>query len=212
MIFIYFSLSLSLSLSLYMYIYIYMYISLSIHTYIYIYMYIYIYTYLYTYICICIYMYICIHIYIYTHICIYIYICIQTYIYIYIYIYMCGSETRLPRWLGTHWARYPSNLYSGILMIRFIHYFHQIPCSSNVSRCVVFSDSLNRGMSRQYPLTVLLESPIDVDGRAGVALLCQGVGPCMSRRQCIEHPSIHTIPFILFNMKLHLPKLVATAT
>ena len=52
-------------------------------------------------------------------------------------------------------------LYSGISRIQFIHSSNHIPGSSNALRIAFscFSDSSNRGMSKQYPLTVFLESP-----------------------------------------------------
>ena len=56
----------------------------------------------------------------------------------------------------------------GISRIRFIHFSNQIPCSSNVVLCCfwLFSDSSNRGMSKQYPLTVLSEAPNSARSRA----------------------------------------------
>ena len=45
---------------------------------------------------------------------------------------------------------------SGISRIRFIHSSNQTPCSSNMVSCCFL---VVRGMSRQYPLTVFLESP-----------------------------------------------------
>ena len=56
----------------------------------------------------------------------------------------------------------PSRYISGISRIRFIHSSNQTPRSSNVCLCRgwSFSDCSNRGVSKQYPLTVLWESPI----------------------------------------------------
>ena len=47
---------------------------------------------------------------------------------------------------------------SGVSRIQLIHSLDQIPCSSNVCLgcCQLFSDSSNRGMSKQYPLTVYI--------------------------------------------------------
>ena len=58
-------------------------------------------------------------------------------------------------------ARLRSQRWSGISRIRFLSSSNQIPCSSNVClhRLKLFSDSSNRGMSKQCPLTVFLESP-----------------------------------------------------
>ena len=92
------------------------------------------------------YMHVCIYIYIHRererercsmYIYIYIYlereICIYTYIYIYMYIDICkGCQGR-----------------------SCIHSSNRIPCSSNVCMFVLFLVGFpNRGMSKQYPLTV----------------------------------------------------------
>ena len=54
----------------------------------------------------------------------------------------------------------------------YIRYSNQIPCSPNVCLCCfkLLSDSSNRGMSKQYPLTVFLESPNTAADAAGRGL------------------------------------------
>ena len=81
-----------------------------------------------------------------------IYIHTYTYIYIYIYIYLFIYIGRRLSSSGTM---------SGISRLRFVDFSNQLPCSSNVLLCcfLLLSDSSNRGMSKQYPLTVFLESP-----------------------------------------------------
>ena len=51
---------------------------------------------------------------------------------------------------------------SGISRIRFIHFSNQIPCSSNVFVCAIVRCLAIRGMSKQCPLTVFLESYIHI--------------------------------------------------
>ena len=81
---------------------------------------------------------------------------VDVYVYVYIYlrihIYLYQSLS-LPLSLS-HVRR----AQSWISRKRFIRSSNQIPCLSNVLLCCfeVFSDSSNRGMSKQYPLTVFL--------------------------------------------------------
>ena len=116
----------------------------------------------YTYVC----TYISVYIYIYTCIYVYMYIHVYTlYIYIYIYIWQVRRRRILPRFRD-----FKDTVY--------IHSSNRIPCSSNACLCCceVFSDSSNRGMSKQCPLTVFLEPPV---GRSG---LChQQASACLPR-------------------------------
>ena len=70
-----------------------------------------------------------------------------------------NSNTSSLVWYPRQVVNRMSSLISGTSRMRFIHSSNQIPCSSNVS-CIVCSDSSNRGMSKQYPLIVVLEPPI----------------------------------------------------
>ena len=114
------------------------------------------------------------YVYIYIHTCTKIYIYIYIFLYIYIYIYICihiiycsfnKNRPAAPRAAETRALRPRSRSSPGgcseISRMWFIHSSNQVPCSSDVFLCCVWplSDSSNRGMSTQYPLTVLLESP-----------------------------------------------------
>ena len=74
------------------------------------------------------------------------------YIFIYVYVYMC---------IHIYIYIYRERERAGLSRIRSIHSSNQVPCSSKACLCCfqLFGDSSNRGMSKQYPLTVFLESP-----------------------------------------------------
>ena len=115
--------------------------------------------------------------YYYYHISLSLYIYIYTYTLIHTYIHTYITRCCWPStcWRGccrptpprTTSSRCATPWHSGISRILF-YYSNHIPCSSNVCLCFVylFSDSSNRGMSKQYPLTVFLESPRRASRRA----------------------------------------------